>query len=121
MTDEPILVLEDDVLIAMDIEATLAEAEYGPVVLCHNLNQARALLAEKTPRLAFLDINLGRGETTFEIGLELSARGCPIVFMSGYSYGTVEIPPELEAAPRLAKPFVVDEVLKAAAEHSRGG
>lgn len=119
VADDPILILEDDVLIAMDIEATLEEAGYGPVVLCHDLRQARIFLDGTTPGLAFLDVNLGRGETTLAVGVELAERDCPVVFLSGYSGGTVEMPPELRSAPRLAKPFVVGELL-AAAERYRG-
>ena len=117
---DPILILEDDVLIAMEIEATLAEAGYGRLVLCHNVKQARAFLAQSTPAFAFLDINLGRGDTSFEIGIELAARDCPIVFLSGYSPETVEIPPEIETAPRLTKPFITKDLLKVAERLSKG-
>lgn len=115
--DKPIFILEDDVLIALDIKETLEEAGHRNFVLCHSLRQAEVFLAERTPRLAFLDVNLGRGETSLAIGVELAARDCAIILMSGYSGATVDLPPEIDAVPRLSKPFVTSDLLQAAAQY----
>lgn len=116
MTEAPILILEDEALIAMDVAATLEDAGHVPVVICNTLPQARTFLDAQAPRLAILDVNLGKGQTSFEIALALAARDVPIIMVSGYSEATVELPPGLEGATRLSKPFVIEDLLRATAK-----
>ncbi|CUH39556.1 putative transcriptional regulatory protein pdtaR [Jannaschia seosinensis] len=116
MTEGEILVLEDEMLIAMDIEATLRDAGYENLRVCSSASDARAYLDEHTPVVAVLDVNLGRGETSFDIARELHARGCPLLFMSGYTASTVQLPAELDDARRLSKPFADRDLLAALSE-----
>ncbi len=79
-----ILVVEDEVLIAMDIEAELEAAGWTVVGPVGTVDRAIALAA--TPGLsgAVLDINLGH-ETSFPIAEALERAGVPYLFLSGGS------------------------------------
>jgi two-component sensor histidine kinase/CheY-like chemotaxis protein len=101
--DGPVLVVEDNVIIAMDCEAILKDMGCRDVQLSSNSGQALKLLEHKAFVLAVLDVNLGT-ETSFPIADALVARGIPYVFASGYAEG-VTFPAEHENAPRVGKPF----------------
>jgi CheY-like chemotaxis protein len=77
-----ILVADDEIVIALDIEATLVDA--GAEILGPSTTLAHALkLAEReTLSAATLDIRLGR-QTTEAVADVLAQRGIPFVFYSG--------------------------------------
>ena len=77
------LVVEDEFLIAMDLEAMLRDlacAVVGPIA---DLASALRAAREEMLDLALLDANLG-GEPVTAVAEALVARGVPIVFCTGY-------------------------------------
>ncbi len=105
MTDCGILVLDDQILIAMDVEMTLQAAGFASVTVCSSVAAAQDAIETSRPVLAILDLNLGNGETSLPVAKRLRALGCPFLFLSGYTAATVTLPEELADAPRLTKPF----------------
>jgi CheY-like chemotaxis protein len=77
----PILVVEDEPLIALDIEQTL-ETEGFSVEICGSNIDALDWLSRSTPFLALLDIQLKDGPATSIASLLLS-RGVPFFVCSG--------------------------------------
>src|SRR5262245_36169155 len=73
-----ILVVEDDFIVAFDMQTLLEE--HGARVLgpASSVSEARAILARETPNLAVLDVNLN-GEYVFPIADELRTRQVPFV------------------------------------------
>ena len=61
------LCLDDEVLVSLDLGDTLREFGIGEVLTASTLESARALVADRRIDVAVLDINLGQGETSFEI------------------------------------------------------
>jgi PAS domain S-box-containing protein len=97
----PILVVEDDPILSLDIHALLEEEGYailGPVA---TVAEADALLDARGCACAMLDVNLGR-ETSEPIAARLAASGIPIIVMS--SYPPDGHPAIFRSAPRLSKP-----------------
>jgi DNA-binding response OmpR family regulator len=83
MTDRKrVLVLEDEALIALDLQATLAEAGWEVLGPAGTLARAGALAAEARPDVACLDVNIG-AETSHDLARSLLAQGVPVVFLSG--------------------------------------
>lgn len=107
MSVRDILLVEDEAIIAMDLEMTLEARGYRVLGPCRSLDEARAAIAEARPDLAILDVNLGHDETSFALAEELHGAGVPVVFLSGYSANTISVPAPLQDAQRLMKP--VDE------------
>jgi DNA-binding response OmpR family regulator len=97
-----VLVLEDEALIALDLESTLLEAGWLVMGPAGSLARARELLAAGHPDLACLDLNIGL-ETSHDLARELLARGVPVVFISGRDARA--LPDDLRGVPVLGKPI----------------
>ena len=105
-----ILVVEDEMIVAMLFEDILAEV--GATVVGPASRNARALelVAEGPVDAAILDVNLG-SETTVPVAEALRARGVPFAFATGY--GASGIPAGFEGTPCLPKPFREADVIAA--------
>jgi DNA-binding NtrC family response regulator len=77
-----ILVADDEILIALDVEATLIDAGAEIAGPCTTVAAALAIAKEEQISAAMLDIRLGR-ETTEAVAEVLIDRGIPFVFYSG--------------------------------------
>jgi DNA-binding LytR/AlgR family response regulator len=99
-----ILIVEDEFLLAMELELLLQER--GSVVLgpVSSVDRALALLDSEPPPpdVALLDVNL-KGERATRIAVALMARAVPFVLITGYSRPQLS-EPELHHAPRVDKP-----------------
>ncbi len=103
-----ILVVEDTVLIADLIVDQLEEAGCSIVGPASHVAQGLALAAAEPIDGALLDVNLN-GEFCFPIAKVLVERGIPIAFLTGY--GDAVLAEEYQNAPRLSKPFDLDELV----------
>ncbi len=83
-TEQPrVLIVEDEFLIAMDIEDSImqAEEEADVIGIANRLDQAVALGSRAD--IAFVDVNLADGQTGPEIGRRLSQdHGVVVIFMT---------------------------------------
>jgi CheY-like chemotaxis protein len=98
-----ILLVEDDYLIAMDVEASL-QADGAQVIGPAATVPAALALISRTEDIdaAILDINL-RGTTSYAIADALQARGVPLIFVTGYDERVV--PARYTGIPVCQKPF----------------
>jgi DNA-binding response OmpR family regulator len=99
-----ILVVEDEMLVAMTIEDALQDSGgeiVGPVA---TLEAALKLAAEEEFDAAILDVTIHGGKV-YPVAELLLKRGIPFVFASGY--GDWALPEELRDKPRLTKPFTL--------------
>jgi PAS domain S-box-containing protein len=104
-----VLVLEDEALVAAQIEDVLAGAGHA-VTGASRLPEAFDRLYADPPDAALLDINLG-GQRSYGFAELLAAKGVPFAFCSGYGE-SAELPGALRGAPMLAKPFDPAELLR---------
>ncbi|WP_299046460.1 response regulator [uncultured Tateyamaria sp.] len=113
MNPRSVLILEDEAIIAMDMEMMLEDNGFFVLGPCNSVEAARAAVASRRPDVAILDVNLGRGKTSFDFAEEIHALGVPFVFLSGYSESSFEAPETLKTALRLAKPVLESDLLSA--------
>ncbi|WP_161555822.1 response regulator [Mangrovicoccus ximenensis] len=99
----PVLCLDDEVLVAIDMADMLADNGYTDVSTAFTIRSAADLLSKKEVGLAILDVNLGHGETSFEIARRVEQAGGIVVFASGY--GAAQLPPEFRGNTILSKPI----------------
>lgn len=105
------LIAEDDALIALDMEQTLC-AHFGfQATVVHSVQQGLALLSERLPHIAILDLDLG-GESIEPIARTLTQAGVPVLFVSGYRSHPLE---ELATSLKLEKPYSSEELIDMAA------
>jgi CheY-like chemotaxis protein len=101
-----VLLVEDQALIAMDMEEMLRELGVAAVKTSHGREHALAQLKAYTPDVAVLDFSLGK-ETSADIAAVLTARGIRFIFSTGYREGT-GIPAQFADVPVVRKPASVD-------------
>ena len=78
-----ILIVEDEFLLGLLVGDTLTDGGHeilGPAA-CQA--EALSLVADKTPELAFVDIELAGASSGIELASELRSRGIPCVFATG--------------------------------------
>ncbi|MBB5222970.1 light-regulated signal transduction histidine kinase (bacteriophytochrome)/CheY-like chemotaxis protein [Amaricoccus macauensis] len=97
-----ILLLEDQLLIAVDVEDMLAGLGARRVRTASTLDEARRSVAVSQPDVAVLDVNLGQG-TSMPLARELIAAGIPFIFATGY--GDEALIAAGFTAPVIRKPF----------------
>ena len=97
-----ILIVEDEMLIALDIEQMLIELGHNIVALCTRVPAALVVAGRDQIDFAVLDINVA-GVQSFPVARILRARRVPFLFLSGYgARGLVE---EFSESLVLSKPF----------------
>src|SRR5690606_25336172 len=98
-----ILIVEDQMLVAMDLEMIVAEARGIVVATTNSAREAFAALDRERPDLAILDVSLG--ETSSEpIAVRLAERGIPFMFATGYA-DSGAIPSRFKDVPIVRKPY----------------
>ena len=107
-----VIIVEDAILLAMELEAGLLEAGVEVVGSAALVDEAMALV--DTPMdAAVLDCNLN-GESVIPVAEALAARGVPFLFATGY--GESRGAPEGFDAPIIRKPYDVAQITSALAD-----
>jgi DNA-binding response OmpR family regulator len=101
LSQRSILLVEDEPLLAMDMELLLSNAGFGLLGPVVSVGDAMGLIRDKAPDLTILDLNLG-GEMVFPLLDCLSERAIPFVVLSGHSREMV--PARHRDRPFLQKP-----------------
>ena len=99
---DDVLIVEDDPIIALDLEETILGFGVSVVRLASSVARALEIIAERPPDFALLDIGLIR-ERAFAIAERLDALKIPFAFVTGYG-SEVRVPPAFVGSPRVPKP-----------------
>ena len=102
-----ILIVDDEFLIAMNIESMVEDNGGQPVGPVADVKGALAIIQDEQLDGALLDANLS-GESSEPIALALQAAGIPFVVITGYGRLVLD-GVTLSAAPRLTKPLIARE------------
>jgi PAS domain S-box-containing protein len=101
--DKPrVLLVEDEALVAMMIQESLAEFGFQVIGPISTASEALAAAREKHFDAAVLDINLGDG-LVYTVAEILAKRGVPFVFVTGYDADSID--PRFSGVPILQKPI----------------
>ncbi|NOT40068.1 MAG: response regulator [Alphaproteobacteria bacterium] len=104
-----ILIVDDEPIIALDLEQGLVNAGYEIAGVTGKIEKALSVVASGACDAAILDANLG-GASATPIAAALTARGLPFLVLSGYS--AHQQPEALRAAPHLQKPANWPQLIK---------
>ncbi len=110
-----VLVLEDDVLLAMDVEDYLVEQGHEVIGPFARIPQALAAIRESAIDGAILDLNLN-GELSFPVIEALQELEIPLIVCSGYAE-LPELKTKLAGLPLIAKPWRPQKLSKLMDEH----
>jgi PAS domain S-box-containing protein len=103
-----ILVIEDEALVALQLQADLESVGHTVIGPARSLQAGLSLVKDSAIDLALVDVSLGR-DTSAPIADALIARKVPFAFVTGYS-DTAVLPEHLRKMPRLSKPYVLADV-----------
>jgi len=101
--DIKVLLVEDQLLIAMDVESMLADSGIDDIVIASSSADALNRLSSRIPDVAVLDVNLGVG-TSLPVAIELSRLNVPFLFATGYGDSSM-ISVDFAGVPVIRKPY----------------
>jgi len=84
--EKRILLLEDEIIVALDLQEILESAGYI-VVVAHNHKEAIDVAKKQKPHLAICDINLGSGDSGIDFAIEakLMLPKLEIIYVTAFS------------------------------------
>jgi len=107
---QTVLVVEDNLLIAMDLVEVLEDAGCAVVGPCPRIADALEDIAGKSIDAALLDVNLFGDEKVFPLMDKLLAARVPCLIITGYSPDSV--PARFQKIPMIEKPHQREEVVQ---------
>jgi PAS domain S-box-containing protein len=103
-----ILVVEDEGLIALQLQSDLEDAGHRVIGPARSLAQGLLLAEQEDIDAALVDVTLG-AESSIPIANRLLARSVPFAFATGYADSTM-LPEHLRGIPRLNKPYAPTDI-----------
>ena len=101
-----ILILEDEPLVAFDLESVVAGAAESEICVSPSIAEARRMLAEPVD-FALLDVDVRDGKS-FDLAKHLEERGTPFVFVTGSK--KADVPAELRHVDFISKPYHTSDI-----------
>ena len=107
-----VLVVEDEFMVALDIQAMLKGNGYRVLGPAGSVDAALRLLAHQQPDLAVLDVNLN-GHPVVPVAKRLRGLQIPFVLVSAYDSFDFEDSEVLAEVENVGKPFTERQLLAA--------
>jgi two-component system, response regulator PdtaR len=106
-----ILIVEDDFLIAMELESLLLGYGFAVLGSVSTIERALAFIESERPDMVLLDVDL-HGRRSTPVAAALRACGVPFVLVTGCSRKQLG-EPELQGVPLVGKPVAGDALSRA--------
>lgn len=103
-----VLLIEDEALIALDIEMALRQAGVEEILTVFTVHEALGTLDKQSVSAAILDLHLAEG-SSHEVARRLHSTGIPFMFSSGDAAGVAEF----DNVPIVTKPFSSEIIVAA--------
>jgi DNA-binding NtrC family response regulator len=110
-----VLLVEDELLVAWDIEQMLTAAGVRVIGPAASVDQAMALIKANRPDAAILDLNL-RGELVTPVARRLREMGVPFVLSTAYNHLRSENEAAFSGVANLGKPLPSERCVQVLAE-----
>jgi len=112
-----VLVVEDELLVALMVEDALTDQDCVVVGPCSRVREALQAVETANLDAAVLDINIA-GEQVFPVADALDRRGVPFLLVSGY--GQAAVPENRPFWKVCAKPFRTEDMVSMLAKQIEG-
>ena len=103
-----VLVVEDEPLLSMLLEESVAELGHELAGCAATVDQALETVEAGNIDFALLDFSLGHRTTSLPVAERLTAAGIPFIFLSGHH--SLEAEGNIPPAPLLTKPFSLEQL-----------
>jgi len=116
MSKVKVLIVEDDAMIAEDLQDILIDAGYNVIGVAHNFKKAKDILEIREIDLAFLDVTLSDDSTGIEVANFINEKyEIPFVFLTSHSDAdTVKDVVSTNPGGYIVKPFKEKDIVPAA-------
>lgn len=113
MSEIRVLIVEDEPLIAFDIESILTNIDFTVSAIAHNYKDAIFQLQNNTPDAVLLDVNLNDTQDGIDIGTIIQQQyKIPFVYITSYAdKSTLERAKKTRPAGYIVKPFEEKDIL----------
>ncbi len=105
-----ILILDDEPMIALNLEEILIDAGFTIAAVVHKIDKALAVIEGGACDFAIIDANLA-GVSASPAASALAKRGLPFIVVSGYSRKQLQV--NFPGAHFLQKPFQPTQIIQA--------
>jgi CheY-like chemotaxis protein len=105
-----ILVVEDEILLALDLELFLESQGSNVLGSANSVKAALAMVEAEHPDAVTLDMNLN-GESSAPVAAALQERGIPFVFVTGNDRTDLDYP-AFDDVPLVRKPYDAVELVQ---------
>lgn len=109
--DSRVLIVEDQVIIAMDAETLLSKSGVGIIDSALSNEEALECITVARPDAAVLDLSLG-STTSLPVARVLLEMGVPFAFATGFDDRSL-IPRDMIHAPIISKPYSGEALISA--------
>lgn len=106
-----VLVVEDEPLLAMLLEESLADLGHIAIGAAASVTQAMALLDAEPIDCALLDFSLGGSDNSVAVAQRLHDQGVPFCYLSGHN--SLDVGTGAPDAPMMTKPVSIDHLERA--------
>lgn len=114
-----ILIVEDEALIALSIEAVIEDAGHCVLGIASSVDEALDILEETKPDFVTLDYDLGT-ETTEDLAAKLAEEDIPFALVSG-NLNVAKRTIAADATAYLSKPFSDQDIISALLSAQQSG
>ncbi|MBV1836605.1 HWE histidine kinase domain-containing protein [Acetobacter estunensis] len=114
LSGKRVLVVEDEFLVAMEVEETLEVCQVAAVRAVSSIREALDTIGTDPLDVALLDVNV-RGQSSLPVAHALEKTGVPFAFATGYG-GAASVLSEFGPIPVLRKPYDMTQVVEMLAE-----
>lgn len=104
-----VLIVEDEYLVALDLQAHLRDRGYEADTLACSLDEALRTIARQSFDVAILDVNLA-GTRSWPVAQALRRDNVPFLFLTAYGR-QLQMPEGMGEAPLLDKPVAIEELV----------
>ena len=113
-SDYKILIVEDEYIIANDLEIILHGAGYPVIGIAKSVSKARDLIERERPDMVLLDIYLKGGETGIELAKQLEKSNIPFIYTSANdNQSLLDAVKYTKPSGYIVKPFRKKDILSA--------
>lgn len=105
MSRPPVLVVEDDAVVALDLELALKGYGLDDVRTCKSIEDADREITLRAPKLAIVDIAVDCGTQSAEVAGRLIQLGCHVILVANFMDDIRKLPPSLGYCDVIEKPF----------------
>lgn len=105
MNQIPVLIIEDDPVVALDLELAFQGYGLDDVRTCKSIEDADREITLRAPKVAIVDLAIDCGTQSAEVAGRLIQLDCHVILLANFKEDIRNLPPSLGYCDVIEKPF----------------